>query len=92
MPTTEQIEALTIGMTEQEIMVAVGAPDVELSPTELLSPGKVLAELGSGFRFDDCDLDAVWTYGHPVRRKLRFCLGLKDGRLKAKWRLTQAGK
>jgi hypothetical protein len=90
MPTTEQIESLTVGMTEAEITSAIGAPNAILKPGDTLTSTEAFRELGSAFQFPDRDLDAVWTYGHPVRRKLTFCLGLKDGRLTTKWRLTGA--
>jgi hypothetical protein len=85
---THDLRRLRIGMDEDQIVAILGKPRDVLLVHQAKTPSAVFGELGSGFRFPDVRAEVVWTYQHATRSGVTYCLGLKDGRLLATWRVT----
>jgi hypothetical protein len=89
----ETMRNVRVGMTQDEVVAAIGQPKLRVSPDSVQGPTAVFQSIGfTVFRFDaDDDIDAVWVYVHDRRGKLTLNklisthLGFRDGVMTGAW-------
>ncbi len=85
--TTEQINALSMGLTMTEVHTRLGDPREVRDPAGLREQSEQISKW-TALMPPAPELDALWCYGHPVRKRLTFLLGFRAGILQIIWRET----